>query len=301
MSVLQLDADCHTDTQQGFEACLHFATCLWGRCNEPDGDVVLVDQSKKKHLEIIPVTDLERIASVMVDSPGCYIKVNPMDGKAMRSRARDTDAGNHIVGTTNEVKTVIGFALDCDANKPGYLSRAEMLDCLDQMPKPPSMIVNSDGPEGGFHAYWLLELPYRIANNDQRRYISRLSARWQEKLSALTQEKLDMTANIDRLLRYPGPRASGNMVGIYEHHPERLYSLRELTIPASGQTIEAEATRMVQRLTRDSLDVDERPISQYLERNEITPDDLLTQYGGYDYLTGPYGEPAGRSHQNLHE
>ncbi|MEM1225838.1 MAG: hypothetical protein AAGJ40_09075 [Planctomycetota bacterium] len=211
---------------------------LYGRCNPDHGNIVLSPKSKRRTVGTFSVGDSRQLlaaAEAMSGKSDHYIKINLMDAQAMRERARK--GGNHdfIVGNLDEVKTVVSFHLDADAGKSSkYHSRGEMLECLNAMPRPPSLIVNSDGVDGGFHTYWIFEEPISVIEAGQRSQIASLSKRWQTRLSELAGGRLDTTGDLTRFLRVVGqPRANGNVVSCHEYHRDRLYSLADLTIPPS--------------------------------------------------------------------
>tara|TARA_R110002073_G_scaffold177188_9_gene335143 strand:+ start:5213 stop:6202 length:990 start_codon:yes stop_codon:yes gene_type:complete len=214
-----------------------------------DGEIAVVAANKKHPVGFYRVDELDKAAKAMFGQDDLYIKVNLMDSKAIQSR------GPYAVGNRQEVKTIVSFHLDFDAGKDDrYLSRDEALAAMNRMPHPPSIIVNSDGEEGGFHPYWLLDEPYRIKSDDDREFISSLTYRWQTRLNELAAGKLDSTANIDRVLRVVGGnRSNGNRVQIHEYYPHRRYSVEQLTIPATDAEIVADATNSVKALFRSAI------------------------------------------------
>jgi hypothetical protein len=251
---------------------------LYGRCEPQDGEIIFTDKGKKQTKRAFPIGSTKAIieaADAMNGNCDHYWKVNLMDADAMRERSRRENKGNYLVGNLSEVKTVVCFALDCDAGKGEYLSREKMLGCLARMPQPPTMIINSDGDEGGFHAYWCLAEPYRVGDDRGRNYIAELSKRWQDRLNVLTGGKLDSTADLTRFLRVIGqPRSNGRFVTCHEVHPRRLYSLDELTIkPDRSQRCEAAKrntrNRIFEKLgaPKHSNDVVDRA-SKYLSKIE---------------------------------
>ncbi|QDV42943.1 hypothetical protein Enr13x_27950 [Stieleria neptunia] len=266
---------------------------LYSRCTPDDGELVFVDSTKRKTVGMAKAGDpdeLVKAANAMNGRLDQYLKINPMDGDAIRARAERDGKGRYIVGSANEVKTIVSFHLDCDAGKSSkYHTRETMLRLLDKMPRKPSLIVNSDGPEGGFHCYWILANPFRIKSDDDREYIKRLTKRWQDKLNSLAGGKLDSTANIDRVLRVVGQgRSNGNAVTCHEYHPERLYSLRELSLPASQSEIKTSATKFARQVIRETLgkcDTSDQPITAYIDASNLTVEDLLAQ-NGYQQLRG---------------
>ncbi|WP_168566851.1 hypothetical protein [Crateriforma spongiae] len=272
---------------------------LYGRCDEADGHIVIASRHKNDQRSwwaaksVMPIGSSRRLvdaarqmALLSLHSPGLYVKINPMDGHAMKARAI-RDQKHAIVGNLDEVRTVVSFHLDVDATKDDrYLPRDEALRCLDAMPHPPTLIVNSDGADGGFHAYWLLEHPHRITDADDRVRIAGAAKRWQNRLKELTGGHLDTTANLDRVLRVVGqPRQNGRLVTTHSYHADRLYSLADLTIQPSVKEIRDEAAESARRRLVDILGPAKntgRPVSDYIDAASITPQTLLADAGYVD-------------------
>ncbi|MCO8123419.1 hypothetical protein NHH03_16840 [Stieleria sp. TO1_6] len=275
---------------------------LYSRCRPDDGEIVFAGKSKRQWVGHCDTGsgNLARAASQLAGRLDIYAKINLMDWDAIQARSERDGKGRWIVGTKNEVKTVVSFHLDCDAGKnDDYHSREKMLEILNLMPVPPSLIVNSDGDRGGFHSYWILKIPYRIKSDRERQYISQLTGRWQRHLNTLADGKLDATANIDRLLRIVGqPRSNGNSVTCHEYHPDRLYSLRELTLPAIKTETKKPAIRRVDRTvneTRRTCEPQTQPVSEYIDRFGLTVEDLLNQHGYTHLGAGEWLRPGSQS------
>lgn len=230
---------------------------LYSQCSTAKGDgaLAVIDPSKRRMIGMYPVgsgNDLLRVAHVMAGKNDLYLKINLLDHEAIRERSKAGQKGRYIVGRADEVKTIVSLHLDVDAGKSEkYLSRGAALDCLAAMPHPPTLIVNSDGPAGGFHAYWALSKPYRIADDADRQRICDVAKRWQNRLIDLAGGTLDSTANIDRVLRVVGgKRSSGNVVSCHEYDPHRAYTIEQLTIAPTMEEIAAEAKQRARsRLT----------------------------------------------------
>jgi hypothetical protein len=264
---------------------------LYDRCKLGDGHIVIVAANKSKSctwrsVASIPCRHIEQAAQVATSLPDLYVKVNLMDADAMAQRLAEkrlTNPRAQITGNRDEVKTVVSFHLDVDANKPGYLDRETTLALLDKMPKPPTMVVNSKGSVGGFHAYWCLREPFRIQTPADREYISKLTLRWQRRLDELTGGKLDSTANIDRVLRTVGSqRSSGEFVSLQYDRPDAIYSLRDLALPPSGDEIRSEAQRVVTKQINEILGPCKstgQPISDYIRAASVTVEALLEAHG----------------------
>lgn len=265
---------------------------LYGRCSKEDGHIIVVNEKKQGSLDWIPCRHIEQASRAAVKLPGLYVKVNLMDREAMERRLnekRQDCPQASIVGNRDEVKTVVSFHYDVDAAKPGYRDRESVLEILDRMPVVPSMIINSDGDVGGFHAYWCLREPFRIVTPEDREYIGSLTLRWQKHLKKLLDGKLDSTANIDRVLRSVGSlRRNGNYVTLHTERPDALYSLRQLSLPADEDEIKQEATRVVKHQLNEILGPcaeSEKPISEYIKSANITVEGLLLE-AGYQWLRG---------------
>jgi hypothetical protein len=265
---------------------------LYGRCSRDDGHIVVVAENKRSSVAWIPCRHIEQASRIAVSKPGLYVKVNLMDGEAMECRLnekRQDYPQASIVGNRDEVKTVVSFHYDVDAGKPGYHDRETVLDVLDRMPAVPSMIVNSDGDVGGFHAYWCLREPFRIETPADREYIGSLTLRWQKHLKKLLDGKLDSTANIDRVLRSVGSvRRNGNYVSLHTERPDALYSLRELSLPADDDEIKQQASRVVKQQLNEILGVcaeSDQPITEYIKSANVTVAGLLHE-AGYQWLRG---------------
>ncbi|WP_182865024.1 hypothetical protein [Stieleria mannarensis] len=213
---------------------------LYGNCTADDGEIVIVEPSKRKLLSVHPVGSGDALvdaAKALAGKEGHYLKINLMDAQAMRERSRREGKGRFLTGNLSEVKTIVSLHLDCDAGKSSrYHSREAMLWILGQMPHKPTLIVNSDGSDGGFHAYWILERPHRIADDDDRERVKGIAKRWEQRLNNLADGKLDSTANIDRVLRVVGQRRTdGNLVFCHDYEPSRVYTLDQLSQATSTE------------------------------------------------------------------
>ena len=218
--------------------CIEFAnTCAWldllyGKCNSDDGQLVIVDAARNRLAAVHTIGDgasLVDAAKDMHNYPGCYLKINLMDWDAMQKRKRKT--GREVIGGIDEVKTLVSFHLDVDAGKSEkYVSREHALWALDLIPQPPTLVINSNGDTGGFHAYWVLARPHRIKGSDDRKRCQAIGKRWQGKLKALCGGALDSTSNLDRVLRCVGVDRGAGRVCLQEYVPSRLYTLEDLSV-----------------------------------------------------------------------
>ena len=159
------------------------------------------------------------------------------------SLMRNVEKGKQ--GGKANVSVVPSFHLDVDCGKPGYCNREDVLSLLKGLDKPPSEIVNSDGQDGGFHCYWILDVPFVLSENvdEQKRQYDDMQSRQDgiqrylrsrlEELECSPNPKdgkriyLDPGQAVCRLLRIPGTkRDSGNLVSI-EHRSGRRYKLED--------------------------------------------------------------------------
>lgn len=152
-----------------------------------------------------------------------YLGINSLDGKSVQSR------GPHARGTEAEVASVVALVADVDAaGKDGhnYPTQARILEALDAMPLAPSIIVVSGRQEGGLHVYWLLDEPFVVKTDDDRRRIKATSTAWQRLLKAkLHPFDLDSTFDLVRVLRPIGTinHKYGSVVSAMLFEPELRY------------------------------------------------------------------------------
>ena len=118
----------------------------------------------KKHCDFTP-EDMEALLQ-----PGTYkfFRVPLM---------RNVEKGKQ--GGKANVSVVPSFHLDVDCGKPGYCNREDVLSLLKGLDNPPSEIVNSDGQDGGFHCYWILDEPFVLSENvdEQKRQYDEMQSR----------------------------------------------------------------------------------------------------------------------------
>lgn len=283
---------------------------LHSRCSPDDGSVVLVDHTARRPIGIFEVYQTEELSRAIRSNPGCFIKVNLMDAEAIEQRQAEkvrSQGYGWTVGNINEVKTLIGFGLDVDAAKSeDYLTRDQALRALHQMPVVPSLIVNTDGDQGGFHAYWLFAEPVRIVSQSDREHWKALAVRWQNRLKNIAFEiggkKIDSTADVCRLLRPVGSvRKSGNLVSIHSYN-DRRYGYKDVYLEPDRQEIQQSADRSVKSLFRSILgpvNSTGRPALDYIDATGITPQSLLREAGytdlGGDQWRRPGAASSGRS------
>lgn len=278
---------------------LDYLNALYGRCKR--GNIVFVKSTAsgrgKQVAGCFGVQEIQQAAQFVDDYRGTnlFLKINVMDHQ--RTLARNP----HGVGGTDEVDTVVGFHLDVDAGKSDkYLTPDKMLDALDAMPFAPSFIVQTNGDEGGFHAYWLLAEPFYLNTAEDRERAINLSKGWLEELryhvkqvnrkeqdaadnekqAAVDDEKqaaVDGTANIDRFLRPIGSlRSSGNIVRAFTWCPERRFTLDQFDIPSRSP-------KQKSNFTSEPFNGDS-PIEKYLNAVGLNSVEAILQSKGYSHV-----------------
>ena len=180
---------------------------------------------------------LER-AAAFIHNRDCFIKVNPIDlAASIADKQKEGKSGSSAVGGVDHVCWVVGIQLDVDAAKTkAYATREQTLQALSNMPVEPTMILNTQGPAGGFHVYWSFDQPVPITSENRRFYAS-LADRWNEELRIKVREfnprhRLDSTANLDRVLRPVGSirTETGNEVTVHSFSGKR-YDPDEFKLP----------------------------------------------------------------------
>ncbi|QDV25955.1 DnaB-like helicase C-terminal domain-containing protein [Aureliella helgolandensis] len=211
---------------------------LYGNCSR--GQVVFVKPCRNQVSAVFNIDQLDLAARhVELEPTDLFIKVNPIDYDRVKQR------NLHGIGSEKEVEAVVSLHFDIDAGKPGYATQQDMLAALDTMPLSPSAIIQSDGDDGGYHVYWLLDEPHYIFDDENRMRCAAISGRWLEELRICAKgAKVDSTANLDRLLRPVGSiRKSGNTVAPLFINSDRRYKLQEFELPG----LEKHLTPTIQR------------------------------------------------------
>lgn len=200
--------------------CYEYLTALYSQCNDKDGVIALLKNANRIDALFKP-SEIEQASEWIDESNPSYIKVALLDASKL---------GAGKVGGNASVKTVVALQLDVDANKEGFGSRDQAIDALNAMPHPPSMLINTNGESGGFHAYWILSDPIRIDSDHKRESVAAISKAWENRL----REKygnLDATSDLSRMLRPAGTtRESGEPVSIAWNNGEARYTLDDLTL-----------------------------------------------------------------------
>ncbi len=210
-----------------------YLQALYGKCSH--GDIVFVGHTRNYVTGYFSVKDIPAAAAHIEANPlDLFIKVNVMDHSK-------TLAGNkNGIGGKNQVEAIVSFHLDVDAStKDGekYTDQNALLDALGNMPLVPSNIILTDGPDGGLHAYWLLDEPHYITDEADRTKCGAIAQRWLEELRLKVRAfdenaTVDGTADLCRLLRPIGSkRKNGNRVDALKWNPERRYKLEQFSLP----------------------------------------------------------------------
>lgn len=163
------------------------------------------------------------------------------------------------VGSIAELMTLNFLWLDIDAVKDErYVSSDEALAAIKSVNPAPSVIVRSDGRNGGFHCYWLLDRPLSIAGDAEKaKSFRRRLVGLQKQLTIPTDSAPPATG----ILRLPGSqRKSGNVVTVSEfsgaRYPIEAFPGAEDSKPA---TKEYNGTTLSGRTNAESI------IAQYLD------------------------------------
>ncbi|MDD5604214.1 MAG: DUF927 domain-containing protein, partial [Eubacteriales bacterium] len=104
-------------------------------------------------------------------------------------------------------------------------TKEQAIEFLNSLPVKPSISVWSGN---GIHAYWLLDKPFKISNDEDRERISGLISGWGtyiNKMGAEKNWKIDNVYDLARVLRVPGTvnhkLADGEMCSVIENTGER--------------------------------------------------------------------------------
>jgi AAA domain len=204
-----------------------YLEALYQGCDR--GHIVFVGSTRDTVSAVFDVKRLDLAAKHIEREPlNLFMKINVMDHEATKAR------NPQGIGGCDEVAAIVSLHLDVDAGKnKKYLTPQKMLDALDAMPLPPSMIIQTNGEDGGFHPYWLLDEPHYITDAADRQRCQDLSTRWLAELREHAKPgTIDGTANLDRILRPVGSlRASGNYVKTLIWNPSRRYKLEQFVLP----------------------------------------------------------------------
>lgn len=228
---------------------------------------------------------IERANEIAAKTTDCYLKFNVFDGEAIRSRSRNA------IGSRDELIEVVCFAVDVDvsAKDSKYATQAEALAALEALPVPPTMIVGSNGHDGGLHAYWCLETPVVGETIHDAQAIAK---RWYEHLNSVI--PVDSTFSLERILRPVGsPRDNGNHVVLIGGSGER-HELWELSLPGWEVHLQGSADCHAALTVRAEGDTDtDRYVREKLGLLEV--EDVLAEFGWDDLGGGFWIRPEGTS------
>jgi hypothetical protein len=199
-----------------------------------------------------------------------FLKVNVMDYNKTVTRSK------YGIGGVAEVQAVVSFHLDVDAGKDDrYLTPSKMLQAIHSMPLAPSMIVQTNGDGGGFHAYWLLSEPHYIFDDEDRQRCQHIAIRWLAELREFAKPgTIDGTANLDRILRPVGSkRSSGNTVRFHTFEPDRRYLLSQFELPSIAQPAPT--------FHHSPVSDDDKVISRYLTARGLDSVESILSLQGY--------------------
>lgn len=200
---------------------LEYLKALYSAAGPGDGSIAILKNPHRIDA-MFSVDELSEAAGLIAELNPSYMKV------ALLDRDKISAGG---VGGNAAVKTVVAIQLDVDAEKDGFGTRDEAVSAMRSMPHPPSMIVNTKGEDGGFHAYWILREPLRIDSDHTRNKISSIAKAWENKLREMY-GSLDATSDLARMLRPAGTfREGGEPVSIAWHDVDARYDLEDLTLP----------------------------------------------------------------------
>lgn len=253
--------------QQNLSASRDFFETLYGTAEPDDGSVVLYRKTPHR-LEFYDPDDVEALAgnaATLGWRSDCYFHVNLCDPDA----AGDIQA-RHGRMREDEVAGVVALVIDVDVSKehatggkypPQDVARA----AIEAMPKRPTMITLSGGPQGGLHVYYCLHEPERIETPEDLVRVKNISKRWQalfkDKLKDRSPDKenpyaLDSTFDLGRVLRPVGTKNHkyGSTVTPLVMEPDRRYELDdfepflpEVTVRPSDRQVDYAALANIPR------------------------------------------------------
>jgi putative DNA primase/helicase len=188
---------------------------VYGQCTS--GEIIFAEKNFRPNGDeyftrtaIIPAYKTGAIERYARETTGkdLYIKYNVFNGQAVAARGASKIGGKH------EVDAVLALDVDVDVSSKDskYGTRDELLTKVDLW-LPPSVIINTDGMDRGFHVVYVFKDPYFIRSPEDFRYISEFAHRFYESFSNFMGTPIDRTFGIERLSRPPGStRKSGRKV-----------------------------------------------------------------------------------------
>ena len=202
-----------------------FLQMLYGKCTEGCITIMTLPGAVNEH---IPVTELDKAAErikVLGAHANTYYCV-ALRQKGLSSCAR---------GGIKQIHTVVCMVADIDVLGPAHKETAlptteeEAIAFANGLKLKPSIIVRSGN---GVHAFWLLDKPFIIHNEDEREQIRELSAGFGMYVIAEGRKKgwkLDNVQDIPRMLRAPGS------LNFKSNPPKQceVYSAEEIRYPVT--------------------------------------------------------------------
>ena len=146
-----------------------FLQMLYGKCTEGCITITTLPDSRNEH---IPVTELDKAAErikVLGASANTYY------GTALRQEGLPPS----VRGGIGQIHTVVYMVADVDVFGPAHKEKdlpkteEEAIAFVKSLKLKPSIIVRSGN---GVHAFWLLDEPFIIHNEDEREQIREFSA-----------------------------------------------------------------------------------------------------------------------------
>jgi hypothetical protein len=252
-----------------------YLEALYGGCD--DGNIVFVNTKPGTDFKQVPayfhVSEIQQAAEFVESYTGTdlFMKVNVMDHDKTLSRSA------WGVGGGDDVEAIVSLHLDVDAGKNDkYLTPSAIIDILtDKMPLQPSGIIQTNGDDGGFHAYWLLDEPFYITTEADRKRCQDISTRWLNELRFHAKPgNIDGTANLDRVLRPVGSlRTSGNRVRALIWNDSRRHKLEDFHVPDRSPPKQAYDSKPFNGAS---------PIEKYLDASGLNSVEAILQGQGYE-------------------
>lgn len=222
-----------------------FLQMLYGKCTDGCITITTLPDSRNEH---IPVTELDKAAErikVLGTKANTYYCV------ALRQEGLPSS----VRGGINQIHTVVCMVADVDVLGPVHKEKdlpkteKEAIDFVNGLKLKPSIIVQSGN---GVHAFWLLDEPFIIHNEDEREQIRELSAGFGMYVIAEGRKKgwkLDNVQDVPRMLRAPG---SLNFKSAPPKQCE-VYSVEEIRYPLIAFEEFKRTTEIVEFYAEDDL------------------------------------------------
>lgn len=133
-------------------------------------------------------------------------KTNTFFGVGLRKKILP----HNLRGRDEDISVITALYSDIDVKSAAHAqsslpnSVSEAIEFLNSLPIQASIIVNSGN---GLHAYWLLEVPFKIQSPKDKDYISSIFKGWSKFVNAKAKKKgwkFDNVSDLARILRVPG-------------------------------------------------------------------------------------------------